>query len=233
MKPDYLYQSPGEFDQPTTAIIVLPEIFGITSFIRSVADNFAKELSVPAYALDFFYQLNHTPNEFSYEPDMQKGVELMQQMKGEDFVTIFDTAVSHIVQTQPSIKSLSICGFCFGGRLAYVAGLSAMVKNVLSFYGAGANMPGYINDRSPIEALTDARPRDDQFSVLSFYGGQDESIPPQDRAMTKKLLAEASISYEEVVYEDAGHAFFNHDRAHMYNQSAAEQSWQKIQTFLS
>lgn len=232
MKLDYIYQSPGNFEKPLTALIVLPEIFGITDFISQTTDKFAKELNMPSYALDFFYQLNHISNKFDYEADMQKGIELMQQMRGEDFLTIFNNAIEKITSASPSIENIIVCGFCFGGRLAYLSGLNDKVKKIISFYGAGANMPSYLEDKSCIGALSDKRSNDSGLSILSFYGGVDDSIPIEDREKTKSLLGESGINYHEVVYSDAGHAFFNNHRAKMYNELASNKSWEEIVEFV-
>lgn len=229
---DYLYKGPASNNQKT-AIIVLPEIFGLTDFICRTTDKFASELGLSAYALDFFYQINHKRNKFDYATQMQTGVELMQQMQGVDFVEIFSTALANIKQDMPDLSIVYVCGFCFGGRLAYVAGADKSVSKIISFYGAGANGPGFINNKSAIDNLSASRANDQSFSVLSFYGANDDSIIPADRAKTAQKLKEAGISYEEVVYEGAGHGFFNSQRPDMYNADASAEAWQRVKWFLS
>lgn len=232
MNIEYLYESTHNFNNADTAVIVLPEIFGLTDFITGVADKFSNEFMMPAYALDFFYQLTGEPNKFDYSNDMQKGVELMQQMTGDDFLIIFNDAIEKIVTNYPSIQSLVVCGFCFGGRLAYLSGLNSKVNKIISFYGAGANEPNYIDGKSCIEALSVKRTNDSTLSILSLYGGNDTSILVEDRAKTKQLFTSENINYREVIYADAGHAFFNNQRAQMYNSKASELAWQKIVEFI-
>lgn len=228
MNQEYLYESKLNNYNSKTAVIVLPEIFGITDFITGVVDRFAKEFGLAAFGLDFFYQLNHTPNKFDYDTDMQKGIELMQKMRGEDFLMIFNDAIEKITATYPDIQNFIVCGFCFGGRLAYLSGLNDKVKRIISFYGAGANGPDYVDGRSTIEALSDKRNYDSSLSILAFYGGADESIPAEDRAKTKGLLQESGIQYQEIVYPGVGHAFFNHQRSDKYNNNASKAAWHNI-----
>lgn len=228
---DFIYKS-NQSKKSNTTVIVLPEIFGLTDFICKTTDDFAKQFGVSAYGLDFFYQLNNTPNKFDYDTEMQKGIELMQQMRGEDFVEIFSTALGEISQDGASIENIIVCGFCFGGRLAYVAGSDPKVSKVISYYGAGAHTPDFINGRTPIENLAQAKTGDSSFSVLSFYGQKDDSIPDVDRVKTSELLKQANINYEAVVYPQAGHGFFNSERATMYNQPAANDSWQRVISFV-
>ena len=235
MNLDYLYESQhnSKASVLNTAVVVLPEIFGLTDFITDVADRFANEFNMPSFALDFFYQLTGEPNKFDYSSDMQKGIELMQKMRGEDFLEIFNSTVDKISATYPEVQNIVVCGFCFGGRLAYIAGLNDKVKKKVSFYGAGANQPNYVQEHSSIEALSAKRTNDSNLSILSFYGGVDESIPQEDRTKTKSLLSAASIRYQEVVYANAGHAFFNNQRPEMYNAKASELAWKTIIGFIN
>lgn len=232
MNQEYLYKSDHYTDSSDIAVIVLPEIFGLTDFITSTTDRFADEFKMSAFALDFFYQLTGKPNKFDYDSDMQKGVELMQQMRGEDFLMIFNNAVHDIMNSHSEIQKLIVCGFCFGGRLSYLAGLNENVKRIISFYGAGANGPDYIEGQSCIESLSSKRTNDTSLSVLSLYGGKDDSIPVEDRAKTKKLLNDAGIQYREVVYPKAGHAFFNNNRVERYDELASKKAWEEIGRFV-
>lgn len=232
MNQEYLYTSNHYTGSSDTAVIVLPEIFGLTDFITSTADRFADEFKISSYALDFFYQLTGKLNKFDYESDMQKGVELMQQMRGEDFLQIFNDAVNNVMSDHPEVKNFIVCGFCFGGRLVYLTGLNENVKSIISFYGAGANGLDYIQGRSCIESLASKRTNDSSLRILSLYGGTDESIPTEDRAKTKSLLEEANIIYREVLYPEAGHAFFNNQRPDRYNPEASGAAWCEIISFL-
>lgn len=227
----YLYKSSVESDSKT-AVIVLPEIFGLTDFVTGVADRFAREFSTHAFALDFFYQLTGEPNKFDYEKDREKGHDLMQRMTGEDFVNIFEQAVDHIAAQIPGLESIVVCGFCFGGRLAYMSATESRVKKIISFYGAGANKPNYYSDNSAVELLCETRSNDESLSILSFFGEDDQSIPKSDREKTKQTIEAAGLSYKEVVYADTGHAFFNDARVAMYNKDSSRKAWQEIIKFI-
>lgn len=231
MKVKYIYKSDFSVDSDT-AVIVLPEIFGITDFVKTTADKFAKEFRVPSYALDFFYQITGENEVYDYEKDRSKAHDLMDQMTGEDFVNIFEQAVDHIIADQPGVKKFVVCGFCFGGRLAYMSAIEERVKKIISFYGAGANTANYYSDNSPVELLCGNRASDESLSVLSLYGADDDSISNDDRDLTKKLLSESNISYLEVVYPNTGHAFFNDTRESMYNAESAQKAWHEVTKFV-
>jgi carboxymethylenebutenolidase len=44
-------------------------------------------------------------------------------------------------------------------------------------------------------------------------------------------MAEAGVDFEDVVYPDAAHAFFN-DRGRRYDASAAADAWDRVLAFL-
>ncbi len=228
MKEKFISQF-GQVDQAgQKAIILLPDIFMSTDYGAATAQEFAKEFSQPVFMLDYFYRLTGQPNAFS-TTEPARPFELMQKMTGADFVDIFQRCLKAVRSEYPAITSFSVIGFCFGGRLAYLSGLEPMVKNIVSFYGAGAHQSNYINDKSPIEALTAARSGDVDLKILSFYGTEDPTIIESDRELTKKSLARAKISYQAREYP-AGHAYFQSGRDN-YDESAAGKSRQDLKDF--
>lgn len=178
---------------------------------------------------DYFYTFTNKPTHFSPE-ESEEAFALMQKMRGEDFVPAFTKALHEISRANPTIQTFTVIGFCFAGRLAYLAGLEQVVTKIVSFYGGGAHTPNYYQDNTPIEALVAAPQRDPELKVLSFYGTTDESIPAEDRAKTSQELLAAGIHYTAKEYP-VGHAYFQPGRPN-YNESAANNSWQDLQNFL-
>lgn len=229
MNQSYIYSDNAHIGY--RAVVVLPEIFGITDFIKRTTDRFAEEFDLPAYALDHFYSVTGRCEVLDYNTGMARGVEVMQQMTGDGFYEFFANALDEIQAEQPSITEFIVVGFCFGGRLAYLAGMDGRVNKVVSFYGGQPHLPNYYDGNSPVEALISAK-GGSGLQVLSFYGGQDESILAEDRAKTKQLLGAAGIGYTEKVYGQAGHAYFNDSRPERYSAKAAEGSWVDIKKFI-
>ncbi len=213
------------------AIIMLPDIWGQTDYASNTAQALSQRYQQPCYMLDYFYQLNKKANNFDPQTDQAEAVGLMAKLTGEDFVAIFQSALEEIQKAQPQLVELTALGFCFGGRLAYLAGLSKIVTKLVSFYGAGAHTADFYQGHTPIEALAMARGGDTSLKVLSFYGSEDASIPEPDRAKTALELRNAPITYTAKQYP-AGHAYFQQGRD-SYVQPAAEKSWQDLDIFLS
>ncbi len=220
----------NQFSNSTSAITVMPDIFGITSYAKATMEKFSEIFQQPTYMFDYFYCLTNTPSKFSPE-ESNLAFELMQKMRGEDFVSAFKSALQQIQQSNPSIQSFTVVGFCFAGRLAYLTAVERSVNTIISFYGAGAHTPNYYNGQTPIETLTTARKNDPSLKVLSFYGTQDDSIPKEDRIKTHEELHNAGINYENKEY-NAGHAYFQKGRPN-YNKDAAVSSLQDLQNLLS
>lgn len=225
-----LYVSPKNPELSERAIIVLPEIFGMNKFIKASTDRFAEELKIKAFALDHFYPVTGTSQVYSYDSH-DEPMRLMQQLKGQDFLDLFTTTVDQLTKDNPEITEWIVCGFCFGGKLAFLAGTDKQIDRIVSFYGSRAVDPGFYQEKSVVEALVDARSGDSNLKVLGLFGESDPTIPAEARAETKKILGSTQISYQEKVYA-AGHAFMNFERTNLHSATASKQAWNDVLAFL-
>lgn len=211
-------------------IILIPDIWGLTDYNQATAQNFADKYQRPCYILDYFYQLTGKPSKFDQAADPSTAPTLMDKMTGEDFVAIFNKAINEIKLSQPNLSSITVIGFCFGGRLAYLSGLEKLVDKIVSFYGAGSAKPGFYQTKSAVDALCSARHDDKSLQVLAFYGTNDASISEADRQYVASAFGASSILYEHHEYP-AGHAYYQEGRP-SYDQSAAQQSNEVLDGFL-
>lgn len=228
--PEYLYQSPGNSVAAERAIIVLPEIFGVTKFNQTAADRLAQELGCAGFALDYFYAVTGKVEVFDYS-NAEPGMKIMQTVTGEKFVDIFTSALQEINKSFPKVKAISVLGFCFGGKLALLSGVDQQVNRIASFYGSNPHQPDFYQGQSVVEALAANRQADSDLKVMGLFGADDPSIPEDDRDKTKQLLTEASINYQEKVYS-AGHAFMNNNRPDHYVEAVAKLAWADAVAFL-
>jgi carboxymethylenebutenolidase len=212
------------------AVIVLPEIFGMNKFIISTTDRFAQELGVKAFALDHFYPVTGQSQVFPYD-DHDKPIATMQQLGGQQFLDFFTGALDEIAQANPDVKENVVCGFCFGGKLAFLAGTDKRINRIVSFYGSSSVQPGFIGEDSVIQALTKARQADPHLKVIGMFGKDDPSIPEAARHQIETELKAAGIDYQSKVY-DTGHAFMNFERSNLYNEAASRQAWADVLDFL-
>ncbi len=224
MNQPYIFESSKNTElSGNEAIIVLPDIYCQTDYSKRTTEEFAQAFGKPVFMLDYFSIYTKQANSFT-ENDRESVHALMENFKGDEFVTFFQNALVEIKKAYPSVTQFIVIGFCFGGRLAYIAGGEKEVSKVFSFYGGGAHTPDYVQNKTAIEYLVSKRSGDLQ--VDSFFGLNDPSIPEEDRRKTKEELTKAGVSYEAHEY-NAGHAYFQEGRKN-YDSAASQSSWEVL-----
>jgi carboxymethylenebutenolidase len=91
--------------------------------------------------------------------------------------------------------------------------------------------PVFYQAKSAVASLCLARNSDKNLRILGLFGKNDTSIQDADLELSVDSFKNANISYKEVVYPDAGHAFFAKERP-MYNENAYNQALEEIKNFI-
>jgi carboxymethylenebutenolidase len=208
--PAYVAQPAG---QPKGAVVVIQEIFGVNSHIRSVADDYAAQ-GYLAVAPATFHRV---------KPDVELGYEADDMAAGMALKTAVEALPSPGVlqDIQAAIKLASqagkvgIVGYCYGGLLTWRAacelqGLSAAVP----YYGGGVTTPDEIA-RKP------------KCPVLAHFGDQDHWISLESVEAFKKAHPEVEVH----VYH-ANHGF-NCDQRASYNAEAAKLARERTLEFFA
>ncbi|HEV3008746.1 MAG TPA: dienelactone hydrolase family protein [Burkholderiales bacterium] len=185
--------------KPRGAIVVIQEIFGVNSHVRSVADGFAADGYV-AIAPAMFdrvqknFEVGYTP------PEIEKGREVRGKVSLEMAMKDTQAAVNEAAKA----GKVGIVGYCWGGFVAWMAsakvsGLAAAVP----YYGGG------ILDNADIEP---------KVPVMGHFGDKDQHIPVEG----VKKLAEKHKKHQIFIYA-ADHGF-NCDQRGSYNGPATKQA---------
>ena len=188
----YLAEPQG---QPIGGLVVIQEIFGVNSHIRSVADGFANDGYI-VLAPALFNRV--TPGiELGYTPeDVEKGREIRAKIDHEDAVRDMAAAVNAL-KGQP----IGVVGYCWGGSLAWSAATRLDdVSAAVGFYG------GMIPD------MVDEQPR---HPVMLHFGETDQSIPIEGVEKIKAAHPDIPIH----IYP-AGHGFSCDHRGSYHSESA-------------
>jgi carboxymethylenebutenolidase len=202
---------------PHAAILVIQEIFGVGSYIRSVAERLA-DAGYLVGAPDVFWRF--APN---WESDhSEAGLAASMDKVGQlDFPTaISDCAASlaHLGE-QPGITvAPAVIGFCLGGTLAWAVAANAEPSCCVSYYGSG--VPSMIGMIDKVTCPT-----------LFHFGNDDPFIPNEGVDQVGAALAGRPGFILNV--ENAGHAFDNHESEMFYNESSANAAWAKTMAFLA
>ena len=230
MKP-YIYEPEKNSEIVSEEVILmLPDIYAQTDYSKKTAQDFATTLNRKVFLIDYFYTETEHANTLDPNADGKFAQELMMKLNTEKFVELLKNVKREIVLAHQNIQNFSVIGFCFGGRLAYIAGAAPAVTKIFSFYGPGANTPNYVYGKSPIEFLIENKKGKDM-RVISFYGTNDPTIPEEDRLKTKQNLEVAGIYYEPHEY-NAGHAYFQEGRKN-FNDEASKASWEVLKKYFN
>jgi carboxymethylenebutenolidase len=188
-------------DQPKGAVVVVPEIFGLNSHIRSVADGYAAA-GYLAVSPSTFHRVKPGVELGYGDEDMKAGFALktaVDALPAPGVLQDIQAAVEYAARG----GKVGIVGYCWGGLLTWraaasVSGLSAAAP----YYGGGMTTP-------------EETARQPKVPVLAHFGDKDHWIPLDTVEVFKKAHPEVEVH----VYE-ADHGF-NCDQRGSYNAEAA------------
>src|SRR3954447_11828330 len=115
------------------ALVLIQEIFGVNSHIRSVADDYASQgFHVVAPAL--FDRVR--PNlELAYnQADTAQGMQAARQIGMDAALLDVAASISHARAQWDDLK-VGVVGFCYGGSLAWLAATRLDPAAVVCYYG--------------------------------------------------------------------------------------------------
>jgi carboxymethylenebutenolidase len=194
---------------PRGRVVVIMEIFGVNSHIRSVCDRLA-EAGYVALAPQMFDRL---------EPDFECGYSDAEIANARAFIPRFDWAKA-MLDTEAAIDALkregavAVMGFCLGGSVSWLAATEVRgLAGAICFYGG--QIIQHI-DKTP------------HCPVQMHFGAQDSHIPLSDVEKIKQKQPQAEI----YVYQHAGHGFHCDERG-SYDQPSSRIAWERTLGFLS
>ena len=188
-------------------VVVIQEIFGVNTHIRSVADGYAAD-GYLAIAPALFDRAQPGYETGYSQPEIERGIAMIPRLDLDK--TMLDLAAA--MQNIAGAGKVSIVGYCWGGTVAWKAAASlAGLACSIAYYGGG--IPGLI-------ALQPRCP------VMLHWGEADGSIP-LDKA---RAVAAAHPAQTHHFYA-AGHGF-NCDQRGSYDAASAKLARQRTLEFL-
>lgn len=189
------------------ALIVVQEIFGVNSHIRSVADGYAAD-GYLAIAPAFFDRVERGLDIGYSQAEIERGRTFIPKMQWDKVMLDAGAALENV----KSAGKVGIAGYCWGGTVSWMAasrlpGLSAAV----TYYGGG------------ITANSGEKPK---CPVMSHWGETDQAIPIEG---VKKFLGEHP-EVTSFIYP-AGHGF-NCDQRGSYHAESAKTARTRSLEFL-
>ena len=203
-----------EVKEPATAIIVIHEIFGLTDWIRLVADRLAAEGFV-AICPDLLSGMGPDgggTESFESGDDVRRTIRELSPSQ----VTSDLDAIQKYARDLPSTnEKVAVSGFCWGGgqTFSYAVNSDTIAAGFV-FYGRAAATEDVPKISAPI---------------YGFYGESDNRINASIDE-TKAAADAANVTYEPVIYEGVGHAFLRRGMAEDANdaqKTATKAAWER------
>lgn len=198
-------------------VIVIQEVFGLTDWIRGVADQLAKEGFI-AVAPDMISGLGPGGGGTESVASRDDAVKLVRGIAPEEATKRLNAVRDWAMKLPASNGKTATIGFCWGGgrSFAYAAAQPGL-NGAVVYYGGSPEAAELATIQAP---------------VLGLYGADDArvnaTIPPAEAEM-KKL----GKSYEPNIYEGAGHGFLRDQEGREgANLKATKQAWPRTLAFL-
>ncbi len=205
-----------ERPDPAPVVVVIHEIFGLTDWIRAVADQLAAEGFV-AIAPDLLSGMG--PDGGGTESvDQQGATALIRELTRDDANRRIRAAGMHAAAHPAALARIGAVGFCWGGTASFhIAATWPELDAAVVYYGSSPEAEVVERVHAPL---------------LGLYAGDDARVNVTiDPA--RELLAAREHRFEVEMYEGSGHGFLRQqDGRDGANLRATEAAWPRTIEFL-
>ena len=198
-----------------SVVVVLHEIFGLSSWVRGVADQLAADgfIAVAPDLLSGKYSLAAGDT-----IAQSQATALIRTLAADDVQRDIVRSAEYGMALPSAQQRFGVVGFCWGGSTSFNVAVRAhsKLRGAVVYYGTSPTSNELIKVAAP---------------VLGLYGENDArvnaTIPAADSAM--KALGKA---YEPVILAGAGHGFLRQqDGQNGANLAAAKAAWPRTLAF--
>ena len=196
-------------------VIVIHEIFGMSDWVRAVADQLAAEGFI-AVAPDMLSGMG--PHGGGTESLGDQVGQTIRKLTPDEENKRLDAARDYALALPAAANKSACIGFCWGGGVSFAyATHQPNLNAAIVFYGTPPKKDAMANIACP---------------VLGLYGKDDAriSLTVPD---TIKAMADLNKNYSPHIYDGAGHGFLRQqDGRNGANLKASQQAWAEVLTFL-
>lgn len=198
-----------ERSEPAPVVLVVHEIYGLTHWVRAVADQMAAAGFV-AIAPDLLTGRD-VPRDPLGEPEREPAVAAVRALEPDEVHRRLRAVADWGTALPAATDRYGIVGFCWGGSTSFAhATRSAELGASVVYYGSSPDSAALARVEAP---------------VLGLYGGDDErvnaTVPPADSVMSA-----FGKGYEIHTFDGAGHGFLRQQEGREgANRAASEQAW--------
>jgi len=226
--------------RPRAAVLVLPEVFGVNAWVRSVAERLAQH-GYAALAISTFWRTAPQLDVGYDAAGLAAGREHRDHVRADQLLADVAAAAAWLQTAHAADglaqRPLGCVGFCFGGHLAMLAATVPAIAATCDFYGArvssyrpGAAVDGEGRLLDPSAAPTLAVLPQIPGRLWCFRGDADPLIPAAEIAAIEAALTAANggvpasasnARHRLLIAPGAGHGYLCEARADFQPQAAA------------
>ena len=198
-------------------VLMIHEIFGLSTWMRGVADQVAAEGFI-AVTPDLISGMGPGGGGTDSVATRDDVVKLIRSLSADDARARLDAVRAWAAKLPSTNGKVATMGFCWGGARSFeYAAADPPPQAAVVFYGTAPDSSVLMRVRAP---------------VLALYGGDDARVDATIEP-AKAVLEAVHASYEPHVYEGAGHGFLRQQEGRDgANRSATEKAWPRVVEFL-
>ena len=198
-------------------VMVISEIFGLSDWIRGVADQLAKDGFI-AVAPDFISGMGPNGGGTDSVASRDEVVKLIRSVTPDDQVAVLNATREFALKIPAANGKIATVGFCWGGGASFNYATAQPALNAAAvFYGTSPDAAKLATVKAP---------------VMGFYGGNDARVNATiDPAVAE--MKKLGKPYTPHIYDGAGHGFLRaQSQREGANLKAAQTSWPRTIAFL-
>jgi carboxymethylenebutenolidase len=209
-----------EVKEKATSVIVIHEIFGLTDWVRGVADQLAAAgyIAIAPDLLSGMAPKGGGTEELGSGDNVRK---IITTLPPDQITADLNATAEYVIKLPAANGKVAVSGFCWGGGQSFrYATNNKDLKAAFVFYGSGPD------DAAAIERIA--------CPVYGFYGSNDARVNATI-PRSKELMKDAGKKYEPVIYEGAGHGFMRAaegPNASDENKQGREDAWKRWKEIL-
>jgi carboxymethylenebutenolidase len=192
-------------------LVVLQELFGISSQIRSICDRFAEEGYV-VFAPDLFARIQRDVELGYSDEDIAKALEIYRSFDEAQALRDIGDCIAALRSSEECDGKIGTVGYCLGGKLAVLTAARHHVDCAVSYYGVG--IEGCLAEAGNIKCPM----------VLHFAELDDYAPPAVVGAIVEAFTGHSDVKIH--VYPGVHHGFAAAQRA-SYNRAAANLAYSR------
>jgi carboxymethylenebutenolidase len=207
-------------EEPKGAVIVIQEAFGVNDYIADVVRDLA-EGGWQGAAPELFHRSG--PASVAPYDDFSKVLPLFEPLTDDGVLRDLDATIDLMHQHGFADSAIGLIGFCWGGRVTFLASLRRTLGAAVGMYGGGIvtarfpQFPALVGEAAALKT-----------PWLGLFGDEDQSIPVEDVEQLRKSLDEsAPVDHGIVRFADAGHGFHCAARPANYHAESALDAWSR------